>query len=63
MANCDISRYIRENIGNLVSYEYHEKGGHFAAHERPEDLVKDVKKMFGKDGPAFGVVTGKNGYA
>ena len=40
----------------------HAKGGHFAAYERPEDLVGDLRKMFGKGGPAFGVVPGKNGY-
>jgi len=50
-------------VGNLVAYEYHEKGGHFAAHERPEDLAQDVKKMFAKGGPAYGVVSGKDGYA
>lgn len=55
-------RWIRATVGNLVAYEYHEKGGHFAAHERPEDLAQDVKKMFAKGGPAYGVVSGKDGY-
>ncbi|KJA17980.1 hypothetical protein HYPSUDRAFT_45697 [Hypholoma sublateritium FD-334 SS-4] len=41
----------------------HERGGHFAAHEAPELLVGDVRCMFSKGGPAFGVVTGKTGYA
>lgn len=41
----------------------HERGGHFAAHEAPELLVGDVRRMFGKGGPAFGVVPGKTGYA
>ncbi|KAF9479934.1 alpha/beta-hydrolase [Pholiota conissans] len=41
----------------------HESGGHFAAHEKPELLVGDVRKMFGKSGPAYGVVPGKTGYA
>ena len=41
----------------------HESGGHFAAHEKPEALVGDLRKMFGKGGPAYGVVSGKNGYA
>lgn len=40
----------------------HDKGGHFAAHEQPEALVADVRKMFGKGGPAFGVVSGRLGY-
>ncbi|THH14010.1 hypothetical protein EW146_g6277 [Bondarzewia mesenterica] len=48
--------------GNVVSVSSHDKGGHFAAHERPEDLVTDVRKMFAKGGPAYGVVPGKDGY-
>ena len=32
------------------------------AHERPEFLARDLKKMFGRGGGAFGVVGGKNGY-
>ncbi|KAF9264378.1 alpha/beta-hydrolase [Marasmius fiardii PR-910] len=42
---------------------YHEKGGHFAAYEVPELLAGDLRKMFGKGGPAYGVVGGKDGYA
>ncbi|KAK0435114.1 Alpha/Beta hydrolase protein [Desarmillaria tabescens] len=37
-------------------------GGHFAAHEKPQELVDDVRKMFGKGGPAFGVVPRKTSY-
>jgi len=40
----------------------HDSGGHFAAYERPKELVADVRKMFGKGGPAYGVVNGRNGY-
>jgi hypothetical protein len=40
-----------------------EKGGHFAAFEVPEALVSDLREMFGRHGPAFGVVKGRNGYA
>jgi len=58
-----IDRWVRATVGNLVSYDYHEKGGHFAAHERPDDLVRDLRKMFAQGGPAYGVVTGKDGYA
>ena len=47
---------------NLVFESEHESGGHFAAHEKPEALVGDLRKMFGKGGPAFGVVKEKNGY-
>ena len=41
----------------------HEFGGHFAAFERPEDLANDIRGMFAKGGPAYGVVKGKDGYA
>ncbi|KAF9257129.1 alpha/beta-hydrolase [Marasmius fiardii PR-910] len=48
---------------NIVFHARHEKGGHFAAHEVPELLVGDLRKMFGKGGPAYGAVPGKDGYA
>ena len=51
------------SLGNLVYVSEHLKGGHFAAHEVPELLVDDIRKMFGIGGPAFGVVAGKSGYA
>ncbi|PPR05411.1 hypothetical protein CVT24_008025 [Panaeolus cyanescens] len=47
---------------NLVFESEHERGGHFAAYEKPEALVGDLRRMFGKGGPAFGVVPGKSGY-
>ncbi|KAF7302727.1 EHN domain-containing protein [Mycena chlorophos] len=49
-------------LGNTVFESEHTKGGHFAAHEVPELLVDDLRRMFGKGGPAYGVVPGKNGY-
>lgn len=50
-------------LGNLKFVSVHESGGHFAAHEKPEVLADDLRKMFGTGGPAFGVVPGKSGYA
>ncbi|KZT67066.1 alpha/beta-hydrolase [Daedalea quercina L-15889] len=50
-------------LGNVVYESDHEHGGHFAAFERPEDLAGDVRAMFAKSGPAYGVVSGKDGYA
>ncbi|XP_006458656.1 hypothetical protein AGABI2DRAFT_200465 [Agaricus bisporus var. bisporus H97] len=47
---------------HLVFESQHEHGGHFAATECPETLVGDLRKMFGKGGPAFGVVASRNGY-
>ncbi len=46
-----------------VSYESeHEAGGHFATWEVPEAIAGDLKKMFQKQGPCFGIVEGKSGY-
>ncbi|KAK7687109.1 hypothetical protein QCA50_009611 [Cerrena zonata] len=50
-------------LGNVKFTSVHESGGHFAAHEKPEALVDDLRKMFGIGGPAFGLVPGKTGYA
>ncbi|OCH91108.1 alpha/beta-hydrolase [Obba rivulosa] len=58
-----VPRVWTRSIGNVVSESEHEHGGHFAAHERPEDLANDVRKMFAKGGPAYSVVSGKSGYA
>ncbi|KAJ2924887.1 hypothetical protein H1R20_g12195, partial [Candolleomyces eurysporus] len=55
-------RWIRAANPTLVFESDHESGGHFAAHERPEELVSDLRKMFGKGGPCYGVVPGKTGY-
>ena len=49
-------------IGKVVQQVQHDRGGHFAAHDVPELLVADLRKMFGKGGPAFKVVPGKYGY-
>ncbi|KAJ7130299.1 Alpha/Beta hydrolase protein [Mycena epipterygia] len=51
------------HMGNVVFERSHDSGGHFAAYEAPQDLADDLRKMFGKGGPAFGVVAGKTGYA
>ena len=49
--------------GKYVVFESeHEKGGHFAAYECPEELVRDLRMMFGKGGPAFGIVPLHNGF-
>jgi len=49
--------------GNVVFTSEQSSGGHFAAYEKPAELVDDVRKMFGKGGPAFGVVPGRMGYS
>ncbi|GJJ12893.1 hypothetical protein Clacol_007139 [Clathrus columnatus] len=49
--------------GNTVFYKEHLSGGHFAAYERPVELVEDLQTMFGRGGPAFQVIKGSNGYS
>ncbi|KAE9399876.1 alpha/beta-hydrolase [Gymnopus androsaceus JB14] len=51
------------HIGNAVfEAEHNDTGGHFAAYEQPKQLVADLQQMFGKGGPAYGVVSGQDGY-
>ena len=49
-------------MGKVVFDREHESGGHFAAYEKPEELTQDLRDMFRKGGPVFGVVTGRSGY-
>ncbi|KAI0007819.1 alpha/beta-hydrolase [Xylariaceae sp. FL0662B] len=56
------STWVR-TLGRVVFERTHESGGHFAAWERPDDLVADVREMFGKGGGAFAVVKDATGYA
>ncbi|VDB86820.1 unnamed protein product [Peniophora sp. CBMAI 1063] len=49
-------------IGNVIHEGKHARGGHFAAHESPEALVGDLRSMFGRGGPAYGIVMSANGY-
>lgn len=51
-----------QTMGPLVFESEYESGGHFAAWEKPEAVVDDLRKMFGKDGGAFAVVKGRTGY-
>ena len=36
---------VVEKKGNLVFYKQHERGGHFAALERPKELLEDVEEF------------------
>ncbi|GKT90096.1 epoxide hydrolase [Colletotrichum tofieldiae] len=44
-----------KTLGPVVFAVTHGDGGHFAAHERPEVLVKDLRVMFSKGGGAHDV--------
>jgi hypothetical protein len=49
-------------LGPLVFESDYDKGGHFAAWERPDAIAGDLQRMFGKGGPCFSIVPGKSGY-
>lgn len=52
-----------ETLGPVVFWSEHDKGGHFPATEMPEELVADIRAMFGKDGPVAGCCgKGRTGY-
>ncbi|EJF55272.1 alpha/beta-hydrolase [Dichomitus squalens LYAD-421 SS1] len=51
-----------QTLGKLVFESEHDAGGHFAAFEVPHRLAGDLRRMYGKGGPAHGVVPGKSGY-
>lgn len=45
-----------KSLGDVVFDKSHEKGGHFAAWECPEQLAGDLREMFGRTGGAYGCV-------
>ena len=49
-------------MGPVVFESEHESGGHFAAWERPDAIVGDLRKMFGRKGGAYKAVDGRDGY-
>ncbi|KAK5070453.1 hypothetical protein LTR64_000124 [Lithohypha guttulata] len=51
-----------KKLGNVVFERDSDRGGHFFAFERPDQLVTDLKDMFRKGGGAYGVVRGRKGY-
>lgn len=50
-------------LGRVVYESDYDRGGHFAAWERPDAIARDLQQMFGANGPCYGVVKGKTGYA
>lgn len=49
-------------MGPVVQQSEYDHGGHFAAWEVPEVIVRDLHTMFGKGGPCYGVLSERNGY-
>lgn len=50
-------------MGPILYESEHESGNHFAAWERPDAIVANLRAMFGKKCGAYDRVTGKNGYS
>lgn len=50
-------------LGPLVLESEYERGGHFAAWERADAVVGDLKRMSGREGKVFACVGGRNGYS
>ncbi|KAF2018761.1 alpha/beta-hydrolase [Aaosphaeria arxii CBS 175.79] len=57
-----VPRLWGHTLGPVVYESVNERGGHFAAWERPDAIATDLRKMFEKGGPCFGIVKGKSGY-
>jgi pimeloyl-ACP methyl ester carboxylesterase len=49
-------------LGKVVLERTYERGGHFAAWECPEEVVRDLREMCGRGGGAEGVVEGRCGF-
>lgn len=45
-----------KTLGPLLLASEYDRGGHFAAWERPDAIVKDLREMFGKERRAYAVV-------
>jgi hypothetical protein len=56
-----VCRFLR-SVSNVVFESEHSAGGHFASYEQPEALADDLRRMFGKGGPAAGVIPGHDGF-
>ncbi|RDW89650.1 hypothetical protein BP6252_01682 [Coleophoma cylindrospora] len=60
---CNLPLAWAQGLGRIVHVTEADKGGHFAAYERPDVIVGDLQAMMRKGGPAFGVVESMSGYA
>lgn len=43
-------------LGPVVHEDFKKRGGHFAAYEMAEEIVGDLRKMFGKGGPCYRIL-------
>lgn len=49
-------RAWNRRLGDVVFEREHERGGHFAAWERPEELVGDLRVLLSPGGGAYNAV-------
>jgi pimeloyl-ACP methyl ester carboxylesterase len=49
-------------LGPIVLESEYERGGHFAAWERPDAIIRDLRRMFEEGGRAHNCITGRSGY-
>ncbi|KAL5120308.1 hypothetical protein ACEQ8H_001866 [Pleosporales sp. CAS-2024a] len=57
-----VPRIWGKTLGPVVHQSDNDKGGHFAAWERPDVIVDDLQKMFGKNGQCYRIIPAKSGY-
>jgi len=57
-----VPRLWGRTLGPVVYESFYERGGHFAAHERPDAIAKDLNEMFGRNGPCAEIIKGKSGW-
>lgn len=58
-----VPRTWGRTLGPVAHESVHKRGGHFAAFERPDAIAEDLRVMFGKKGPCFGLIDGCTGFA
>lgn len=58
----NLPKLWHEGLGPIVQWTEFTRGGHFAAYEMPDEIVAEVRKMYGRGGGAAGVVKGRCGY-
>jgi hypothetical protein len=51
-----VPRFILRTLGSIYYEKWHSSGGHFAAYEKPQNLVEDLREFYGPGGSAHGLV-------
>lgn len=55
-----VPRTWGRTLGPVVFESEKTRGGHFLAYERPEEIVADLRAMFGSGGPCHNIVSSQN---